>query len=152
MKKILLIMISFILVASCSNKKPKSIFSQVDDYCAQEGNCDNAYCKLGIHQRTLEEIRAIYGLPMDSSVNFTLPMDYEKWETGDWEFREVPSLCSKFKGEQTPPMSWYRWNLGPDSCSNDSLWLQVYFMEDEPKQYRAVYGLFARSMDFYIWE
>ena len=152
MRKILLIIIGSILIASCSNKKPNSIFSQVDDYCAQEGNCDNAYCKLGIHQRTLEEIRAIYGLPMDSSVNFTLPMDYEKCETGDWEFREVPSLCSKFKGEQTPPMSWYRWNLGPDSCSNDSLWLQVYFMEDEPKQYRAVYGLFARSMDFYIWE
>ena len=141
MKKILLIIVGFILVASCSNKKPKSIFSQVDDYCAQEENCDNAYCKSGIHQRTLEEIRAIYGTPMDSDVNFKLPLDYERFESGDWRNRSVPSLCSNFKGELTPPMSWYLWNLGPGSCSSDSLWLQVYFMEDEPTQYRAVFGV-----------
>lgn len=140
MRKILLIIIGSILIASCSNKKPKSIFSQVDDYCALEENCDDPYCKLGIHQRTLEEIRAIYGTPMDSSVKIRFLLNYEMWE-GDWISRAVPSLCSKFKGEFTPQMSRYRWNLGPDSCSSDSLWLEVYFMEDEPKQYRAVYGV-----------
>lgn len=141
MKKILLIIIGFILVVSCSNKKPKSIFSQVDDYCAQEWKYDDAYCELGVHKRTLEEIRAIYGTPFDSSVNFRLPLNYEIWENGDWQSRSVPSLCSNFKGELTPPMSWYRWNLGLDSCSGDPLWLQVYFMEDEPEQYRAVFGV-----------
>jgi len=141
MKKILLVIIGFIFVASCSNKRPKSIFSQVDDYCAQEWKYDDAYCELGVHQRTLEEIRAIYGTPFDSSVNFRLPLNYEMWENGDWQSRSVPSLCSNFKGELTPPMSWYRWNLGSDSCLSDSLWLQVYFMEDEPEQYRAVFGV-----------
>ena len=141
MKKILLIIIGFIFVASCSNKKSKSIFSQVDDYCAQEWKYDDTYCELGIHQRTLGEIRAIYGTPFDSSINFRLPLNYEMWENGDWQSRSVPSLCSNFKGELTPPMSWYRWNLGPDSCSSDSLWLQVYFMEDDPEQYRAVFGV-----------
>ena len=56
-KKIILTLTSvFLLVASCSDKKTRSVFSQVLNYCELEGNSEYSYCNLGLHQKTLEEI------------------------------------------------------------------------------------------------
>jgi hypothetical protein len=85
MKKIFLILTNILyLVTSCSDKKPESVFSQVSNYCELGGNSE--YCNLGLHQKTLEEIKAVYGIPIDSFSGFRLPLDTCGFENGAYTY------------------------------------------------------------------
>ena len=152
MKKIFLILTSILyLVTSCSDKKPESIFSQVSNYCELGGNSE--YCNLGLHQKTLEEIKAVYGNPIDSFSGFRLPLDTCGFENGAYTYKTLISLFLNIKyieGKKTPLIYSYTWCLGKDSCLNEDIWLRIYFIEDDLRRYRAIYGEKAREKFFYF--
>lgn len=154
MKKIFFILTSVLfIVTSCSDKKTKSIFSQVLNYCELEGNSQGPYCNLGLHQKTLDEIKTIYGIPIDSFSGFRLPLDTCGFENGAYTYKTLISLflnIKDFKGEETPLIFCYTWSLGKDSCSNGNIWLRIYFIEDDLRQYRAIYGEKACERFFYF--
>jgi hypothetical protein len=147
MTKIFLILTSILyLVTSCSDKKPESIFSQVSNYCELGGNSE--YCNLGLHQKTLEEIKAIYGTPIDSFDFHLLSLDTCVMENGAFEDRKLATICSNLK--EVPPIFCYTWDLGKDSCLNENIWLRIYFVEDDLRQYRAICSTEAREGYFYL--
>ena len=147
MKKIFLILTSILyLVTSCSDKKPESIFSQVSNYCELGGNSE--YCNLGLHQKTLEEIKTIYGTPIDSFDFHLLSLDTCVMENGAFENRKLATICSNLK--EVPPIFCYTWDLGKDSCLNENIWLRIYFVEDDLRQYRAICSTEAREGYFYL--
>ena len=154
MKKMIFILTSVLfLVTSCSEKKPKSIFSQVSNYCEMEGNSEDPYCNLGLHQKTLDEIKAVYGIPIDSFSGFRLLLDTCGFENGAYTYKTLISLflnIKSLKGKETPLISCYTWCLGKDSCSKEEIWLRIYFIEDDVRQYRAIYGEKACERFFYF--
>jgi hypothetical protein len=146
-KKIILILTSvFLLVASCSDKKTRSVFSQVLNNCELKGNSE--YCNLGLHQKTLEEIKTIYGTPIDSFDFHLLSLDTCVMENGAFEDRKLATICSNLK--EVPPIFCYTWDLGKDSCLNENIWLRIYFVEDDLRQYRAICSTEAREGYFYL--
>lgn len=149
MKYILFIFIISGLTISCSYKEKNSAFSQALDYCELKDNLNDPYCKLGVHQRTLRDIKIIYGHPIDSFEQFRLPLDTCGFEDGAYTEKTLISLFLNLKEKETPPIRCYTWNLGKDIDSNENIWLRIYFVEDEMKQYRAIYGEKARETFFY---
>ena len=146
-KKIILTLTSvFLLVASCSDKKTRSVFSQVLNNCELKGNSE--YCNLGLHQKTLEEIKTIYGTPIDSFDFHLLSLDTCVMENGAFEDRTLATICSNLK--EVPPIFCYTWDLGKDSCLNENIWLRIYFVEDDLRQYRAICSTEAREGYFYL--
>ena len=147
MKKIIFTFTSiFFLVASCSNRENRSVFSQVLNNCELEGISD--CCNLGLHQKTLEEIKAIYGTPIDSFDFHLLSLDTCVMENGAFEDRKLATICSNLK--EIPPIFCYTWDLGKDSCLNENIWLRIYFVEDDLRQYRAICCTEARESYFYL--
>ena len=103
-KKIILTLTSvFLLVASCSDKKTRSVFSQVLNNCELKGNSE--YCNLGLYQKTLEEIKTIYGTPIDSFDFHLLSLDTCVMENGAFEDRKLATICSNLK--EVPPIFCY---------------------------------------------
>lgn len=153
-KKIIFTLASvFFLVSSCSNRKNRSVFSQVLNYCELKGSSEDPYCNLGLHQKTLEEIKDVYGTPIDSFSGFRLPLDTCGFENGAYTYKVLISLflnTKYIKGEETPLIYSYTWCLGKDSCLNENIWLRIYFIEDDLRQYRAIYGEKARERFFYF--
>ena len=148
-KKIILTLTSvFLLVASCSDKKTRSVFSQVLNYCELEGNSEYSYCNLGLHQKTLEEIKAIYGTPIDSFDFHLISLDTCEMENGAFEDRTLATICSNLK--EVPPIFCYTWDLGKDSCLNENIWLRIYFVEDDLRQYRSICGTEACKSYFLL--
>jgi hypothetical protein len=146
-KKIILTLTSvFLLVASCSDKKTRSVFSQVLNNCELKGNSE--YCNLGLYQKTLEEIKTIYGTPIDSFDFHLLSLDTCVMENGAFEDRKLATICSNLK--EVPPIFCYTWDLGKDSCLNENIWLRIYFVEDDLSQYRAICCTEAREGYFYL--
>lgn len=146
-KKIILTLTSvFLLVASCSDKKTRSVFSQVLNNCELKGNSE--YCNLGLHQKTLEEIKTIYGTPIDSFDFHLLSLDTCIMENGAFEDRKLATICSNLK--EVPPIFCYTWDLGKDSCLNENIWLRIYFVEDDLRQYRVICSTEAREGYFYL--
>jgi hypothetical protein len=146
-KKIILTLTSvFLLVASCSDKKTRSVFSQVLNNCELKGNSE--YCNLGLYQKTLEEIKTIYGTPIDSFDFHLLSLDTCVMENGAFEDRKLATICSNLK--EVPPIFCYTWDLGKDSCLNENIWLRIYFVEDDLRQYRAICSTEAREGYFYL--
>ena len=146
-KKIILTLTSvFLLVASCSDKKTRSVFSQVLNNCELKGNSE--YCNLGLHQKTLEEIKTIYGTPIDSFDFHLLSLDTCVMENGAFEDRKLATICSNLKG--VPPIFCCTWDLGKDSCLNENIWLRIYFVVDDLRQYRAICSTEAREGYFYL--
>lgn len=147
MRKIIFALTSFFfLVASCSNRENRSVFSQVLNYCELERNSE--YCNLGLHQKTLEEIKAIYEIPIDSFEFSLLSLDTCSMENGAFEDRTLATVCSNLK--EIPPIFCYTWDLGKDSCLNENIWLRIYFVEDDLRQYRAICGTKARKKYFFL--
>ena len=147
MKKIIFTFTSiFFLVASCSNRENRSVFSQVLNNCELEGISD--CCNLVLHQKTLEEIKAIYGTPIDSFDFHLLSLDTCVMENGAFEDRKLATICSNLK--EIPPIFCYTWDLGKDSCLNENIWLRIYFVEDDLRQYRAICCTEARESYFYL--
>lgn len=149
MKKIIFFTIVNIFFISCLHKENKSNFSQILDYCELGENDDDSYCYLGIHHKTIEEIKKIYGEPIISFDLFRLPLDTCGFEDGAYTQKTLISLCYKFKGKETPPILSHTWDLGKDSLLDENIWLRIYFVEDEMKKYRAIYGEKAREKFFY---
>ena len=146
-KKIILTLTSvFLLVASCSDKKTRSVFSQVLNNCELKGNSE--YCNWGLYQKTLEEIKTIYGTPIDSFDFHLLSLDTCVMENGAFEDRKLATICSNLK--EVPPIFCYTWDLGKDSCLNENIWLRLYFVEDDLRQYRAICSTEAREGYFYL--
>jgi len=151
MKTFILALTSIIfLTLLCCKKEPQSVFSQVIDYCELKESHNAPYCELGLHQKTLEEIKAIYEIPMDSDEMRLLTLDTCAYENGAWTLKTLAFLCSKFKGKETPDIFCYTWDLGYDSCFNENIWLRIYFVDDEFKQYRSIYGEIARKSYFFL--
>ena len=152
MKKIIFTFTSiFFLVASCSNRENRSVFSQVLNNYELEGISE--CCNLGLHQKTLDEIKAVYGIPIDSFSGFRLPLDTCGFENGAYTYKTLISLflnIKSLKGKETPLISCYTWCLGKDSCSKEEIWLRIYFIEDDVRQYRAIYGEKACERFFYF--
>lgn len=146
-KKIILTLTSvFLLVASCSDKKTRSVFSQVLNNCELKGNSE--YCNLGLYQKTLEEIKTIYGTPIDSFDFHLLSLDTCVMENGAFEDRKLATICSNLK--EVPLIFCCTWDLGKDSCLNENIWLRIYFVEDDLSQYRAICCTEAREGYFYL--
>lgn len=149
MRNFIFLFMPFFIMASCSTKEKNSAFSQIIDYCEFKENHDDPYCKLGIHHKTIEEIKKIYGEPIISFDFFRLPLDTCGFENGAYTEKTLISLCYKFKGKETPPILSHTWDLGKDSLLDENIWLRIYFVEDEMKKYRAIYGQKAREAFFY---
>ena len=113
-----------------------------------EGNSEYSYCNLGLHQKTLEEIKTIYGTPIDSFDFHLLSLDTCVMENGAFEDRKLATICSNLK--EVPLIFCCTWDLGKDSCLNENIWLRIYFVEDDLRQYRSICGTEARKSYFFL--
>ena len=149
MRKTIFILTSILfLVASYSDKKTRSVFSQVLNYCELEGKSEYSYCNLGLHQKTLEEIKSVYGTPIDSFDFHLLSLDTCIMENGAFEERKLATICSNLK--EVPLIFCCTWDLGKDSCLNENIWLRIYFVEDDLRLYRSICGTEARKSYFFL--
>lgn len=149
MRKIIFIFMLFVLMASCSKKEGESTFSQIIDYCELKGNYDDPYCKLEIHHKTIDEIKYKYGKPIIRYKENILSLDTTVYENGAYTQKLLAVLFSHFKEQNIPTILCYTWDLGKDSLLDENIWLRIYFVEDEMKKYRAIYGEKAREKFFY---
>ena len=98
-------------------------------------------------------LQTLYGIPIDSFSGFRLPLDTCGFENGAYTYKTLISLflnIKYIKGGETPLIYSYTWCLGKDSCLNENIWLRIYFIEDDLRRYRAIYGEKARERFFYF--
>lgn len=149
MKKIIFLFMLIVLVISCSTKEKKNTFSQIIDYCELKENHDVSYCKLGVHHKTVDEIKNKYGEPIISYEETILSLDTAIYENGAYTEKILAVLFSCLKKQNIPKILCHTWNLGKDSLLDEDIWLRIFFVEDEMKKYRAIYGEKARERFFY---
>ena len=151
MMKTIVLIILCLFTVSCSERKPKDLFSQALDYCEMTDG-DDGYCNLGIHQKTLDEIKLVYGVPIDSYIHrmLSLDMNPDNYENGNITDRSLCTIYTNYKGKMIPSFLCCTWDLGVDNNIDEEIWLRIYFAEDGMKQYRAIYGEIAEKKVFFL--
>lgn len=140
-----------IMLVSCSEKKSKSPFSKIPDYCEMEEAEGDPYCDLGVHHKTLEDIMLMYGTPIENTNGEEYLMLFGKDPKnhqidGGIETSMLVMLFSNFKDGKASDVKVCTWAPYEDK----DIWIRIYFVKDELNQFRAIYGTKAPKRVFFL--